>query len=94
MRRQARGAGADVLIISADKDLMQLVEPGVSMYDPASGDPTKAGSRGERMIGLEEVVDYFGVHAGQGRSTSRRWRAIRPTTCRVRPASASRPPRS
>ncbi len=58
---QARAKGADVLIISADKDLMQLIEPGVFMYDPASGDPTKAGSRGERMIGHQEVVDYFGV---------------------------------
>ena len=36
--RQAREAGADVLIVSADKDLMQLVGPGVAMYDPASGD--------------------------------------------------------
>ncbi|MDX7953380.1 DNA polymerase I [Lichenihabitans sp. Uapishka_5] len=59
--REARAAGADVLIISADKDLMQLIEPGVIMYDPASGDPSKAGSRGERIIGEQEVVDYFGV---------------------------------
>src|SRR5271157_2556622 len=36
--RQARERGADVLIISADKDLMQLIEPGVAMYDPASGE--------------------------------------------------------
>ena len=62
---QARQKGADVLIISADKDLMQLIEPGVAMYDPASGDPTKAGSRGERKIGEQEVVDYFGVGPAQ-----------------------------
>ena len=42
--RQAREAGADVLIVSADKDLMQLVESGVSMYDPASGQAGVAGS--------------------------------------------------
>src|SRR5450432_4072104 len=36
--RQAQARGADVLIISADKDLMQLVGPRVAMYDPASGD--------------------------------------------------------
>ena len=36
--RQARERGADVLIVSADKDLMQLIEPGVAMYDPASGE--------------------------------------------------------
>ena len=54
---QARAKGADVLIISADKDLMQLVGPGVAMFDPASGD------REERRIGPAEVVDYFGVGA-------------------------------
>ncbi len=53
--RQAREKGADVLIVSADKDLMQLIEPGVAMYDPASGD------REERRIGPAEVVAYFGV---------------------------------
>jgi DNA polymerase-1 len=52
---QAREKGADVLIVSADKDLMQLVGPGIAMYDPASGD------REERRIGPEEVVAYFGA---------------------------------
>ena len=52
---EAEARGADVLIISADKDLMQLVTPKVSMYDPASGE------RDERRIGLKEVFDYFGV---------------------------------
>src|ERR1700722_2315810 len=59
--RQAREAGADVLIVSADKDLMQLVESGVSMYDPASGQAGVAGSREERRFGPAEVVEYFGV---------------------------------
>jgi DNA polymerase-1 len=60
--RQAREAGADVLIVSADKDLMQLVRPGVAMYDPASGDQKKgSGFRAERRIGEPEVVEYFGV---------------------------------
>ncbi|WP_294534136.1 DNA polymerase I [uncultured Rhodoblastus sp.] len=53
--RQAARAGADVTIISADKDLMQLVQPGISMYDPASGE------REERRIGREEVIAYFGA---------------------------------
>ena len=57
--RQAREAGADVLIVSADKDLMQLVEPCVTMYDPASGQAGVAGSREERRFGVEEVVKYF-----------------------------------
>lgn len=60
--KQAREAGAEVLIVSADKDLMQLVRPGVAMYDPASGDQKKgAGFRAERRIGEPEVVEYFGV---------------------------------
>ena len=58
---QARERGADVLIISADKDLMQLVRDGVAMYDPASGERGAAGSREERKIGEEEVFAYFGV---------------------------------
>jgi DNA polymerase I len=59
--RQAREKGADVLIVSADKDLMQLIEPGVSMYDPASGEAGAKGSREERRIGLAEVTEYFGL---------------------------------
>ena len=55
--RQARERGADVLIVSADKDLMQLIGPGVAMFDPASGD------REERRIGPDEVFAYFGVDA-------------------------------
>jgi DNA polymerase I len=59
--RQARERGADVLIVSADKDLMQLIEPGVAMYDPASGEAGAKGSREERKIGVAEVMEYFGV---------------------------------
>ncbi|ATQ66992.1 MULTISPECIES: DNA polymerase I [Methylosinus] len=51
----ARARGADVLIVSADKDLMQLIDDKVSMYDPASG------TREERRIGYNEVIEYFGV---------------------------------
>ena len=32
--RLGREAGAEVTIVSSDKDLMQLVRPGVDMYDP------------------------------------------------------------
>ena len=92
--RQAREAGADVLIVSADKDLMQLVEPGVSMYDPASGQAGVAGSREERRFGPAEVRSNISGSARTGWSTSRRSLAIRPTMCRARPASGSRPPLS
>ncbi len=57
--RQAEARGADVLIISADKDLMQLVGPKVAMYDPASGE------RDERRIGAKEAEEYFGVAPGK-----------------------------
>ncbi|MCA0405725.1 MAG: DNA polymerase I [Proteobacteria bacterium] len=53
--KQARAGGAEVTIVSADKDLMQLIEPGVMLYDPASGE------REERLIGEAEVIEYFGV---------------------------------
>lgn len=58
---QARERGADVLIVSADKDLMQLIGPKTWMYDPASGEAGAKGAREERMIGEEEVFAYFGV---------------------------------
>ncbi len=51
--RIAREAGADVTIVAGDKDLMQLVRDGVSMYDPMPGN--------ERRIGRDEVIARFGV---------------------------------
>jgi len=50
---QATRAGADVTIISGDKDLMQMVGPNVRMYDPMPGN--------ERRIDESEVVKRFGV---------------------------------
>lgn len=49
--RQAVQAGADVTIISSDKDLMQLVNSHVSMYD----------SMKDRQIGIPEVIEKWGV---------------------------------
>src|SRR5262249_45515035 len=51
--RVALEAGADVTIVAGDKDLMQLVKPGVRMFDPMPGR--------ERPIGIEEVMEKFGV---------------------------------
>ncbi len=51
--KQAVAAGATVTMVSGDKDMMQLVGPGVSMYDPMPGN--------ERRIGPDEVVAKFGV---------------------------------
>lgn len=49
--KAAAQAGADVTIISSDKDLMQLVNSHISMYD----------SMKDRQIGLEQVVEKWGV---------------------------------
>ncbi|MGL4396232.1 MAG: DNA polymerase I [Hyphomicrobium sp.] len=49
--RQAVDAGGDVTIVSSDKDLMQLVRPGVTMLD---------GMKNKR-IGRDEVIEKFGV---------------------------------
>ena len=49
--REAQEAGADVTIVSSDKDLMQLVRPGVRMYDTMKN----------KVIGEKEVMERFGV---------------------------------
>ncbi|MBP5856499.1 DNA polymerase I [Marivibrio halodurans] len=49
--RLAVEEGAEVTIVSSDKDLMQLVRPGVTMWDPMKN----------RTIGPDEVVEKFGV---------------------------------
>ncbi len=49
--RQTIERGGDVTIISSDKDLMQLVRPGVGMLDTMKN----------KMIGRDEVLEKFGV---------------------------------
>jgi len=48
---QARKKGIHVIIVSSDKDLMQLIGDGVSMYDAMK----------QRTIGEEQVREKFGV---------------------------------
>lgn len=43
--------GAEVTIVSSDKDLMQLIRPGVTMWDPMKN----------KSIGPDEVMEKFGV---------------------------------
>ena len=49
--RKAEAIGADVTIISSDKDLMQLVTPTVHMYD----------SMKDKQIGIPDVIEKWGV---------------------------------
>lgn len=49
--RQAEAIGADVTIISSDKDLMQLVTPNVHMYDAMK----------DKQIGVPDVIEKWGV---------------------------------
>jgi DNA polymerase-1 len=52
--RLACEAGATTTIVASDKDLMQLVGNGVTMYDPMK----------DRRIGPDEVAEKFGVAPG------------------------------
>ena len=49
--REAVAQGGQVTIVSSDKDLMQLIRPGVGMLDPIKQKP----------IGAAEVMEKFGV---------------------------------
>lgn len=49
--KSAREAGMEVVVVSSDKDLMQLVQDGISLLDPMKQKP----------IGRDEVIAKFGV---------------------------------
>ncbi|MBS3978823.1 MAG: DNA polymerase I [Rhodobacteraceae bacterium] len=51
LARRAVAAGGSCTIISSDKDLMQLIGPGIDMFDPMK----------TRAIGPDEVIEKFGV---------------------------------
>ncbi len=53
--KAARDQGIEVVIVSSDKDLMQLVGEGISLFDPMK----------LRPIGVAEVIEKFGVPPGK-----------------------------
>lgn len=54
LARQASEAGMDAVVVSGDKDLLQLVDDHVKVYDPYKGDTGL-------WYGREEVMERFGV---------------------------------
>ncbi len=48
---QGKAAGMEVVIVSSDKDLMQLIQPGVTMWDPIK----------QKTLSDAEVFEKFGV---------------------------------
>jgi DNA polymerase-1 len=53
--RAVTDAGGTISIVSSDKDLMQLIRPGVEMLDPIK----------QKSIGPAEVMEKFGVAPGK-----------------------------
>ncbi|MFQ5585833.1 MAG: DNA polymerase I [Thermodesulfobacteriota bacterium] len=51
LARRCRERGVDVVMVTGDKDMMQLVDEGISMLDTMKG----------KRYGVEEVVERFGV---------------------------------
>lgn len=48
---QAVSRGQDVIVVSSDKDLMQLIQPGIGLWDPMK----------QKALGADECLEKFGV---------------------------------
>ena len=48
---QAVSRGQDVIVVSSDKDLMQLIQPGIGLWDPMK----------QKALGADECFEKFGV---------------------------------
>lgn len=55
---RAAADGWEVVVVSADKDLMQLVRPGIQLFDPMKNRPIDADAVREKFgVGPEKVID-------------------------------------
>ncbi len=65
LARRAEAQGMDVVLVTGDKDLLQLVNDHVWVYDPSKGDSgvwTRRGEVKERFgVGPEHVIDALGL---------------------------------
>ncbi len=61
--RQAVEAGVDVVIVSSDKDLLQLVGDGVFVLDPMKGDQLYDAAKVKERLGVEpaQMPDYLAL---------------------------------
>ncbi len=60
--RQLSNAGAEVIVVSGDKDLLQLVSPSIRMWDPMSErimDPAAVSKK--YGVGTEHLLDLFSL---------------------------------
>ena len=58
LARQGVAAGANVVVVSGDKDFQQLVRPGVWLLNPGRGGPA---SVDEQWVGVENASERLGV---------------------------------
>jgi DNA polymerase-1 len=58
LARQGVDAGANVVVVSGDKDFQQLVRPGVWLLNPGRGGPA---SVDEQWVGMENASERLGV---------------------------------
>ncbi|MFO7675232.1 MAG: DNA polymerase I [bacterium] len=62
LARSAAGQGLEVTIASSDKDLLQLVGPGITVLDPWSGKAYGPAEVREKLgVGPEQVADYLAL---------------------------------
>ena len=61
--RRAAAAGVDVVIVSSDKDMLQLVDDGVSMYNPMKEDTWYDPAKVEEFMGVKpsQVPDLLAL---------------------------------
>jgi DNA polymerase-1 len=60
LAKQATGQGLEVCVVSGDKDLLQMVKPGVWVLNPWHGPP---GRTTEKWYGVDNVRERLGVSA-------------------------------